>query len=478
MAFGLESTGFTLKRLTDIITSLRAKAVAVFGPNITTDEDSVFGQIISVHADEVATLWEGLQEVYNSQKPDAAEGVPLDDVADLNGVTRLPATPSTASVVLTGTPATVIPATSLISVVPTKEQFSLLAATTLDPAAPVGVLCIASGADATYTITINATPFSHVSVAETAIQIVAALKLVVDAGVEPITFTDNLDGTFRLDAVDPILPYTLALTAEMTITEVSSVGVFDAVNTGPTAAPVGTLTTIESPLFGWDTASNPQEAALGSNVETDTQLRLRRRASTSIAGAGTVDAITANLLQVTGVTDAFVVENRTFSVDSGGRPPKSFEAVVTGGVDAVVAQVIWDRKPAGIETFGSLPIAVEDSLGNARTVNLSRPTDVFIHLQIDYTLYTEEVFPSDGESAMATAVVAEGNLLGINDDVIIQRLHSPIFSSVAGIATLVIRIATSATSGGAPGAFQTTNLAVAATDIARFDVSRVTVTKV
>ena len=232
MAFGLDETGFTLKRLTDIIASIKTRAEALFGSDITTDEDSVFGQLISVFSDELTTLWEGMQEVYDSQKPDAAEGAQLDDVADLNGVTRLPATSSTVDAVLTGTAATVIPATSLISVDPTDKQFSLLAAVTLDPTNPVGIVVTASGIDATYTVTINGTPFSHVAVSQTAIVIVAALKVLVDAGSEPVTFTDNLDGTFKLVANVPTTPFTLALTAELSVGAVSAAGSFTSVLTG------------------------------------------------------------------------------------------------------------------------------------------------------------------------------------------------------------------------------------------------------
>jgi len=478
MAFGLENTGFTLKRLTDIISDLKTKAIAVFGPDITTDDDSVFGQIIATFSDQLATLWEGLQAVYDSQKPDAAEGIQLDDVADLNGVTRLPATASIVIGVLTGTPTTVIPIASIASVNPTDEQFSLLAAVTLDASAPVGVLSTVSGNDATYTITINGTPFAHVSVSETPAVIVAALKALVDAGSEPVTFTDNLDGTFRIDADDQTLVFTLALSVEFTVDEVSSIGNFESVDTGAKAAPLGTLTQIDTPVFGWDSVTNPQEAALGSDTETDTALRLRRRQSVSIAGAGTVDAITANVLQVTGVTLAFIVENRTFSVDGEGRPPKSFETIVEGGDDTEVAQEIWDRKPAGIETFGDITEPVLDSFGNARTIDFSRPTDIFIHLEIDYTKYAEEVFPATGETTIAKAAVDFGNTLNIGEDVILQRLQGPIFDAVNGIATLAIRIATSATAGGPPGAFTAVNLAIAAKEVARFDVARVTVTLV
>ena len=478
MPFGLEETGFTLKRLTDIIASMKAKAVSIFGNDITTDEDSVFGQLIAVQADELATLWEGLQEVYNSQKPDAAEGVQLDDVADLNGVTRLPATSSTVNGVLTGTAATVIPLGSLASVNPTDEQFSLLAAVTLDASNPVGIVVTASGNDATYTITINGTPFSHIAVAETAASIVANLKILVDAGSEPVTFTDNLDGTFFLSANDQTLTFTLSLTAELSVGNVSVPGSFASVNTGPIEAPPGTMTQIDTPVFGWSSVTNPSVATLGTDVETDTAFRIRRRRSVSIAGAGTVDAITANILDLSGVTDAFVVENRTFATDGAGRPPKSFEAVVTGGDDDEIGQTIWNRKPAGIETFGTITTAPLDSQGQSRVINFSRPTDIWVHLEIDYTLYLEEIFPSNGDAAIATAASDAGNLLGINEDVILQRLQGPIFSAVPGIGSLVIRVATSATEFGPPGAFTTANLVIGATEIANFAESRITVTEV
>lgn len=480
MAFGLDETGFTLKRLTDIIASMRTTAASIFGTEITTDEDSVFGQLIAVQADEVATLWEGMQEVYDSQKPDSAEGVQLDDVSDLNGVTRLPATSSVVDAVLTGTAATVIPIASIASVNPTNEQFSLLVAVTLDPAAPVGVAVTASGNDATYTITINGTPFIHgPTVAEPASSIVANLKVLVDAGSEPVTFVDNLDGTFQLDAVDQTLVYALLLSAELSAGDVSTPGSFESVNTGPIEAPLGTLIQIDTPVFGWDAVTNPVEAATGSNVETDTALRLRRRQSVSIAGSGTVDAITANVLDIVGVTDAFVVENRTFAVDVDGRPPKSFETVVTGGDDDAIAQEIWNRKPAGIETVGDITVAtVTDSQGQSRTIEFSRPEDIWVHLEIDYTLYLEEIFPSNGETAIAEAASDAGNLLGINEDVILQRLQGPIFDAVQGIGTLAIRIATSATAGGPPGAFTAVNLAIGSTEISRFDIARITVAEV
>jgi hypothetical protein len=65
------------------------------------------------------------------------------------------------------------------------------------------IICTVSGVfDSTaYPLTINSTTFTFTSDATaTAIEIAAGLELLVNAGAEPVTFTDNLDGTFDLDA--------------------------------------------------------------------------------------------------------------------------------------------------------------------------------------------------------------------------------------------------------------------------------------
>lgn len=212
MSFGLDPTGFTIKRLPDIIASLKAKAVEVFGEGVTTDPDSVIGQLIAVFSDELTTVWEGMQGTYDAFRPDAAEGVNLDEVCDLNAIVRLPATATDVNALLTGSVSTVIPAGSLASVLPTQAQFELQAAVTLNTASVFSVAAHVSGGAGTYTLTINGTPFSFTATVETQAQIVAALKALVDAGSEPVTFTDNLDGSFVLSSDDATVEYAFSHT--------------------------------------------------------------------------------------------------------------------------------------------------------------------------------------------------------------------------------------------------------------------------
>jgi hypothetical protein len=187
-----------------------------------------------------------------------------------------------------------------------------------------------------------------------------------------------------------------------------------------------------------------------------------------------VEAIRSRLLQVENVTGAFVEENTDTVTDGEGRPPKSFEAIVAGGDDQDIADLIWQVKPAGIETYGTETVAVNDSQGNSHDINFSRATEIYLWVRLTVTQYAEETYPSDGDDQVAAAALAYGITHEIGNDVIVQRFLPGIYE-IPGIASVLVEIATSATAGGPAGAYQTTNLAIANTEVAVFDSARITV---
>lgn len=124
--YGITATGFVLKPLDVILSEIEADQLSEIGPALNIEADAVIGQINGIFSAKLAEAWECLQAVYASQYPDSAAGVPLDNVASISGVTRLPATKSAVTVTLTGTPATVIPAGRVLSVDPAGDRFVLL----------------------------------------------------------------------------------------------------------------------------------------------------------------------------------------------------------------------------------------------------------------------------------------------------------------------------------------------------------------
>ncbi len=124
MSFGLDSSGFNLKTLTDVITALRTKQQALFGAAFAAQLDtSVVGQLNGVFANEIADLWLLAQSVYRSRFPSQATGISLDNVAEETGATRLPATKSTVTETVNGTNGTVIPVGFVVRVPSTGARF-------------------------------------------------------------------------------------------------------------------------------------------------------------------------------------------------------------------------------------------------------------------------------------------------------------------------------------------------------------------
>jgi uncharacterized phage protein gp47/JayE len=159
--------------------------------------------------------------------------------------------------------------------------------------------------------------------------------------------------------------------------------------------------------------------------------------------------------------------------ESGGRPPKSFEAVVEGGSDAAVALKIWQLKPAGIQTFGNTHVIVTDSQGNPQGINFTRATDVFIWVLVSLTLNPQETFPVNGQELVSEAILTYGNTLGIGIDVIIQRVQAVCFS-VPGIASATVQLARTLSESDTPS-YVSTDIDIGETEISNWDLSRINV---
>lgn len=105
--FGLTPQGFKIKRLPDIHAENQNLLLAAFG-EINLDPQSIFGQLIGVLSKVEADIWENMQDVYFSQYPNSAEGISLDNVVQLNAITRLAAQQTNVTAVCSGLEGTLI----------------------------------------------------------------------------------------------------------------------------------------------------------------------------------------------------------------------------------------------------------------------------------------------------------------------------------------------------------------------------------
>lgn len=129
--WGLSATGFYRPRLAEIRTEMEARWRARFGANRNTASDTVDGHFIDITSEAMALMFEAAEGAYNAGFLDTAGGVALDLWAAGQGFVRRPATHSTVTLNLAGTPAVEVPAGYRVRLTDSGEQFELLAAATI-----------------------------------------------------------------------------------------------------------------------------------------------------------------------------------------------------------------------------------------------------------------------------------------------------------------------------------------------------------
>lgn len=251
----------------------------------------------------------------------------------------------------------------------------------------------------------------------------------------------------------------------------------EAEDAGPVVANSGTLTVIETTVSGWNTITNPADAVIGNEEEEDGDLRTRREEELRATGAGSVEAIRADILAIDDVLSCEVYENISLATDADGVPGKAFEAVVQGGVDQAILDRIWQSKPAGIEPHGTTSGTVTDSQDIDHTIKFTRPAGVTIYIDVTVETNTDPdegpVFPADGATQIKTAIVefAQDNFR-VGDEYVYRRLYSVILAIDGVLDVPVLESDTSAS----PSTEQ--NIAITSRQIANVQTANITVAEV
>jgi uncharacterized phage protein gp47/JayE len=262
-----------------------------------------------------------------------------------------------------------------------------------------------------------------------------------------------------------------ALGADTTIFEDGTEAEFVAVDTGQKVCPAGTLTVISTPVAGWDAVTNAADAfELGTDLETDAALRIRREQELRARGNAALEPIRQEVIEADEtITQCVVFANDTDAVDADGLPPHSIEVLVQGGAANAIAQAILDSKAAGIQTYGNTSGTAFDGEGEEHTVYFSRPTVVPVYVGIEVAVLGDE-YPIDGDDQIKAALVLYGDTrLTIGSDVIPSALSAQAFK-VSGVDEV-----TGVFVGTTPSPVGTTRISIGPRQLADLDTSRISV---
>lgn len=405
MSFGVTPQGFNLKRLYDIVSDINTRLSAIkdattgesLTPNLENVNDPLI-QVVQSLSDGLSVCWENLALAYNQYDPLKAVSEGLSGLVQLNGIRRIPASKSTATVTLTFSSYTTVPAGSQVA--------------------------LASDSTVTFSTTAAVTG---------------------GAGAHSISV---LSDTY-----------------------------------GPVAAPAGTLTKIVTPISGWASVTNATDASIGRVEETDDELRQRQQISTDATSRSLVDDIYANIIGLSGVSLCRIYVNSTLTTDGRSIPAKSIACLVSGGVDADIAQILFQQTPLGIGYYGNVTVNKNDVMGNTYPISFLRPTATNIYVAITVLVVNSNIWPADGSTQIKNAImkyVAGGaGALGITsgferdgflpgEGVYSGELYTPV-NSVPGIRVTALYVGTAASPSGS-------SVAITWDHIAVFDTSRITVT--
>ena len=467
---GLNENGLTIKTLSEIQEEIDEALKSIFGDQINTLPQSIFGQLKGIFSERESLIWELAEGIYNSQYPDTAQGTSLDNIG---AITALPRFPADASQVigqaLFGTPATVVPIGTFFSVdgdstikLSTQAEVTLGAGT--DEVQDIDFSGVPTSGAFTLQFegedTANINWDDDAAAVQIALNALSGLSAVTVVGSFAAGFTVTFTGADGTQPQGALTESSNTLddggAVDITIVE-TTLGVFQAqVNciadeTGAKVVNPETLTIIDNPVAGLDSVFNPDAAIVGRDIETDSEYRLRRQTRVVTSQAGTTEAIRNAILKLNEelelipIQTALVFENVTLAVDFRGLPGKSFEAFVyqEGGTitrDNEIAQAIFDSKPGGIESHGDLPFIIKDSQGFDQTVKFSRPDGVDIYVIFDLSI--DATYPADGDDQVKSVIADWGNGLGVGQDVIVFPTLVAQLDAIPGITDVIVKIGT------------------------------------
>ena len=437
---GLSREGLEIKTLDEVLNDNRIRASNLFadlvpaGDIVDVGSNGTLGRLIGVVSPSEASMWEAIQQVYNSFNPATAIGISLDNIIALSGISRLVAQPTRAQVLLEGT--TNITVSSPLGKAyssTTQRVFSILNPVLMSPTGASGIgivpITVNDNTDYTFSYSVDGVNFIDTTynsgVGATSASILAGLKTQVDLILGGVFTTYYQDGRLFITRTDPFQIANFTVSINLRIEKVRKLGVAvdDVVGVFPQQAM--SIDTISVPIAGWDSVINPISATTGRLVETDEELRERFRNSKFFQSQNILEALIDALRNVDGVTDVVVYENDTDGPDINGVPAHSFLPIVLGGLPSDIGETIWQNKPTGIPSVGDTTIQITDSQGFLHSISYKRPTEIPIYITVSISNAGGIAGDAQAQIRQNIENYGEANYF-IGDDVIYSRFYTPI----------------------------------------------------
>ena len=435
----LTENGLEWDKFSAIYSKLQSIAENKFAPILpsgdvlSTDESSVLGRILGIIADIDTSQEELIYQMYSSFDPEQAEGLYLDKIVGLFGITRKQPSPAIAGLILRGNIGVTVPENSIVSNTKTGDKFSTYTDVLfrLDWATGVVIDITSVAVNNIYELTFvennNANRYSPISVtaitgdteeslAKKFSQTINNTSLILES------FVDN-DNNVHVKFKNFNTVGTFSLTGNATITQAYAPTTAGATTYSAISQAANELNVIQSPVLGWLEVYNPVDSVASTTLETDSQLRNRFKSSKGFMQVGNREAMHTALYSLDGVRYVSILEN--IGEDSSlGTTSYGISITVLGGDDDKIVETI-DKYRGFTTTDGTISKTLYDINNIPYVVKFSRPEIVYI--KIKTSLSTDSnLFPADGVVRIKNSIINYFSNLNVGEDVIWSRLFDPI----------------------------------------------------
>jgi uncharacterized phage protein gp47/JayE len=180
-------------------------------------------------------------------------------------------------------------------------------------------------------------------------------------------------------------------------------------------------------LDGISAVTNELASEAGELREADAELRRRRENSKAINSKSTIESMKANLLDLAGVSNAYVFESGDgYAIPISNPPSVYIYAIVDGGSSSDIAEVIAKTKTGGIPTIGTQSDTYTDLNGKVVTYYFDRPSEIEIKIKIGIVETNSQELPLNAVSQIQENLLEYLQTLNIGDNIYQSRAMSAI----------------------------------------------------
>lgn len=445
---GVTSTGFEIKtydeQLSDINTL--ASTPEYFGEQFPTTPDSIFHILAGIISASLKDHYDISKAVASQGNRDEASGKYLDDLAALNGISRLEPSPSTGPILYKGVDNTLVPLGSAVKFTASNILVIASKSTLITKTSCHRIKVTVPTVSVGYSYILRINNFQYFTVgtpSSTTTTIRDALISVVNSvtGTQRLVAVADGDSSLTVSSDSYSNNMNVNLVMNLAVNNIATLVESQTILNGDISLYAGQSVSLIGSIVGVSGVENIVDWSVGRVTETDEELRIRMDEKGATSGTATKPAIESSINNLRGVSGSLLIENITLAIDSEGRPPKSYEIFIDGGSDEDIAEDLWRTKPAGIETHGTVIKTVIDQNGDEQAVKFSRFETKYAWVRVTYQLDLEQVLSVGVEQLIRDTVVNTGNSFKRGQDLESTRFYGDLYKNVNGIIVVSVETA-------------------------------------